>query len=74
MDGHRLFLDVVLGEQSGLAGHHLLNGSRNHQVVDVIVRPSRFPVFRWNNLQEKNRTETFLLERLRAGEHDSDSR
>lgn len=56
VDSHWLLLDVVLCEQSRLAGHHLLNGSRNHQVVDVIICFPRFPAFRWNNLQEKDRT------------------
>lgn len=53
MDSHWFLLDVVLCEQPGLTRHHLLNGSRNDQVVNVIIGSPGFPTFGWNNLQEK---------------------
>lgn len=54
-DGHRLLLDVVLREQARLARHHLLDGSWNYQVVNVIVRPARLPAFRRDNLVDHTR-------------------
>lgn len=49
-NSHWFLLNVVLGEQAWLASDHLLNGSRNYKVVDVIICFSGLPSFRWNHL------------------------
>lgn len=61
VDRHWLLLDVVLREQSRLACHHLLNGSRNHQIIDVVVCLPGFPTFRRNNLQQENTSGVILV-------------
>lgn len=47
-DGHRLLLDVVLSEQAGLPGDHLLDGRWDDQLVDVVVALPRLPLL-WGN-------------------------
>lgn len=59
-NGHGLLLDVVLCEQSWLASDHLLNGSRNHKVIDVIVCFSGLPSFRWNYLSGQKQGEVMF--------------
>lgn len=49
-DGQGLFLDVELREQARLARHKLLDGCRNHQIIDVVVCAPRLPFFGWDNL------------------------
>lgn len=47
---HGFLLDVVLSEEARLPGHQLLDGSRNDQVINVIVGCSRLPLLRRNHL------------------------
>lgn len=49
-DGHRLLPYVVLREQARLARHDLLNGSRNHQIINVVVGAPRLPFLGRDNL------------------------
>lgn len=49
-DGQGLLLYVVLREQARLARHKLLDGCRNHQIIDVVVGASRLPFLGWDNL------------------------
>lgn len=55
LDGHGLLLDVVLCEEARLARHHLLDGGRDHQVVDVIVGAPGLPPLGRDNLGRENR-------------------
>lgn len=49
-DGQGLLLYVVLREQARLARHKLLDGSRYHQIINVVVGASRLPFLGWDNL------------------------
>lgn len=43
VDGHGLLLDVVLREETRLTRHHLLDGRRDDQLIDVVVRAPGLP-------------------------------
>lgn len=72
VDEHGLLLDVVLREEAWLTGHHLLDGSRDQQIIHVIIRPSWLPAFRRNNLEEK-KTEKSLIVKWSPAQKDSRS-
>lgn len=56
-DRHGFLLNVVLREQARLARHHLLNGRRYHQVVYVVIRASRLPFLRWDDLGKRKQPQ-----------------
>lgn len=45
---HGFFLDIVLGEQTGLTSHHLRYGSWNHHVFNGVISPPWLPAL-WGN-------------------------
>lgn len=49
-NSHGFLLYVVLSEEPRLPGHQLLDGSRNDQLINVIIGRSRLPLLRRNNL------------------------
>lgn len=51
---HRLLLDVILREQTRLAGHHLHDGSWDHHVLDSVVGLPRLPSLWRNHLRNNN--------------------
>lgn len=61
-NSHGLLLNVVLGEQTRLACYHLLDGRWDHQIIDVVIGASGFPVFGWYHLHHKQTTHGCLIE------------
>lgn len=52
--GHWFLLDVILREQTRLAGHHLHDGSWDHHVLDSVVGLPRLPSLWRNHLRKDN--------------------
>lgn len=61
LDCHGLLLNVVLSEETRLACDNLLYGSRNHQVVNVVIGAPRLPFLWWDNLGREMKTVLLLL-------------
>lgn len=70
-DRHGLLLNVVLREEAWLARHNLLNRSRDHQVIDVVIWASRLPFLWWDNLEGERKKKLFFL--LFPAHHSQDA-
>lgn len=60
LDCHGLLLNVVLSEETRLACDNLLYGSRNHQIVNVVIGAPRLPFLWWDNLGREMTTDLLL--------------